>query len=326
MLRKILIALLSFIGILSVGYFFVAFFLPLSLPDVPESTIYLDIHGNEIGEVVASGSIRHREISFDEIPPFFIEALVMLEDRTFWTNNGISLRGILRSVRNNLDAGKIVEGATTLSSGLVRNALWINGERDFSTKILEFLYAIRLNHMMTKEEILTEYINRISFGHMTIGLSSASRFYFGHTPQNLTHAEQIALLVLPKNPELYDPYASPFSFRERFQSIVAILESTSVVTHEEALSLLSEKLSWSQTTRSPFPYITDFLESQCLKAETFSLCPHGKYETTFDTDMTQAVEDLADSVLDTIFWRNVSDYGILIAERGDPPRLRVMIG
>lgn len=161
---------------------------------------------------------------------------------------------------------------------------------------------------------------------MTIGLGSASRFYFGHTPQNLTHAEQIALLALPKNPELYDPYASPFSFRERFQSIVAILESTSVVTHEEALSLLSEKLSWSQTTRSPFPYITDFLESQCLKAETFSLCPHGKYETTFDTDMTQAVEDLADSVLDTIFWRNVSDYGILIAERGDPPRLRVMIG
>lgn len=78
--------------IIAGGYFFITFLLPFQIPLSHSSTIYLDRDGQEIGEVVYSGSIRHRKITFEEIPEFTTRALIALEDRTFYDNNGISLR------------------------------------------------------------------------------------------------------------------------------------------------------------------------------------------------------------------------------------------
>jgi membrane peptidoglycan carboxypeptidase len=74
------------------GYYFVLFLLPLSLPPIPSSTVFLDDKGQEIGEVIYSGSIRHRDMTSEEIPDFYKKSLVALEDKTFYQNNGISLR------------------------------------------------------------------------------------------------------------------------------------------------------------------------------------------------------------------------------------------
>jgi membrane peptidoglycan carboxypeptidase len=149
-------------------YALVAFFLPLKLPTTPESSVLSDIHGVEIGEIIYSGSIRHRELAYGDIPRFYIEALVALEDKTFWSHPGLSGRGILRSLMRNIESGRVVEGASTITTQLIRNAFWINEKRDFKHKFLESVYALRIEHIHTKEEILTEYINRVSFGHLNI--------------------------------------------------------------------------------------------------------------------------------------------------------------
>lgn len=130
----------------------------------------------------------------------------------------------MRSTLHNIQAGRIVEGASTLSAQLIRNIFWINERRDLTHKILESLYAIRLNHIMSKEEILTTYVNRIGFGYLNFGLRSASLYYFAKEPKNLTPAEQIGLLVIPKNPNTYNPYTHPKAFNERYQQILKTLE------------------------------------------------------------------------------------------------------
>lgn len=88
---------------------------------------------------------------------------------------------------------------------------------------MEFLSAIRLNHLYSKDQILTEYINRVDYGYLNYGLKSAAEYYFGRSPKDLTKAEQIALLILPKDARKYDPYNKPKSFHERFETVVSIL-------------------------------------------------------------------------------------------------------
>lgn len=91
------------------GYFMVSYLLPLRIPPLPSSTVFLDTDGQELGEVTHSGSVRHQEITYEEIPDFYKKSLVALEDKTFWTNNGISLSGLMRSMIHNIQSGKVVE-------------------------------------------------------------------------------------------------------------------------------------------------------------------------------------------------------------------------
>lgn len=259
MKRRFVILALSIIPLLLGIYLYVGYFLPFSLPDLPFSTVFLDRHGEEIGEKLYSGSLRHRPLQYSEIPPFYVRALIALEDRSFWTNNGISLRGIVRSIVRNISEGKFVEGASTLSSGLIRNALWIHKKRDFGTKMVEFLYAFRINHIISKESILAEYVNRISYGYMNIGLESAAIFYFGKSAMNLTEAEQIALLVLPKDPKKYDPYIEKANFQRRFILILDTLRLYGVLRADEYERIRDEKLTWNMSHGTPAPYISDFL-------------------------------------------------------------------
>lgn len=254
--------ILAITSLLMLGsYYLVVFSLPLNLPSLPSSTLLLDRNGKEIGEVIYSGSIRHREIYTKEIPEFYKKSLVTLEDKTFWTNNGVDFIGLARSMLHNIQAGRIVEGGSTLSSGLIRNAFWITEERTLGKKILEFLYAMRLNHLLIKEQILTEYINRVHFGHMNYGLGSAAWYYFDREPMHLTKAEQLALLILPKDPTKYDPYKKPKNFHTRFEEVVRTLKTNQNITESEETELLREELHWNTHHQNPLPYVADFLQN-----------------------------------------------------------------
>lgn len=318
-MKKALKILALFFVILVFGYSVISFFLPLELPVAPESSVLSDTHGVEIGEIVYNWSIRHRHVVYADIPRFYIDALVALEDKTFWSHPGLSARGIVRSVLHNVESGKVVEGASTITTQLIRNAFWINEKRDFRHKLLESMYAFRLEHLLTKEEIITEYINRVSFGHLNIWLGSASLYYFGKEPKNLTKAEQIALLALPKNPSGFDPYIHPSEFRERYERIIQTLQDDGILSKIDAGNILSEKLLFIENHEQKLPFVLDFFKKEESKEASI--------QTTFDVWMTETIDAVSRSVLDELAWRNVSDYGILIAERsGSWPVLRVMIG
>jgi len=164
-----------------------------------------------------------------------------------------------------MEVGKVIEGGTTLSSGLIRNAFWIGENRTLGKKILEFLYALRLNHIFSKDQILTGYINRVAFGSMNYGLKSASKYYFDREPRNLTKAEQIVLLIIPKDSQKYNPYQKPKSFRTRFETVTGILRDGGIITSEEYQTILLEKLSWNIEHGNPLPYVTDFLSTKIIE-------------------------------------------------------------
>ena len=103
-MKKSRIPLLVIGGILFLVFIYASYFLPLTLPPLPSSLVIRDVHDEEIGEVIADARIRHRDIVFTDIPSFYLSGLIWLEDRDFWTNNGISIRGIARSMYHNIQA------------------------------------------------------------------------------------------------------------------------------------------------------------------------------------------------------------------------------
>lgn len=176
-----------------------------------------------------------------------------------------------------------------------------------------------MNHMLTKEEILTEYINRVGYGYLNYGLGSASIFYFGKEVNTLTEAEQLALLLLPKDPKKYDPYLQKWNFRTRYEWLVESLWSSAMISQTKSQELLSEQLIWNTTHEARAPYVKDFLAQKTLGMS-------GKIMTSFDLALTERITNESNHALDILKWRNVTDYWVLIAERWTSMKLRVMIG
>lgn len=154
-------------------------------------------------------------------------------------------------------------------------------------------------------------------------MKSAAKYYFNQeNPKNLTRAEQIALLILPKDPGKYNPYNKPKNFRARFEGVVNTLAKKRIITWEEQRDILNEKLNWNRHHENTLPYVVDFFKARPERYQTEPLV-----STTFDSNLIEKIDTIAKNTLLELSWKNVSDYGILIAERGElNPLLRVMIG
>ena len=207
-LKRTLLTLLV-LGLISpfalVGYFLYAYDYDISkLVDYhPEITTRIyDKDGKKIANVFNK---KHRYYAtFDEIPPRIIEALVAIEDTTFFEHPGINIDAIFRAAIKVIRAGKAVEGASTITQQLVKNVL-LTREKKLSRKIKEAIYAIKIEHALTKEQILERYLNEIYYGHGYYGIKTAADGYFHKRLDELTLKEMAILVGLPKAPSTYAP-------------------------------------------------------------------------------------------------------------------------
>ena len=188
----------------------------------------------------------------------------------------------------------------------------------------EFAFAIRLNHLLTKDEILREYFDRVSYGYLTRGITSGSMAYYGRLPRDLTEAQQIALMVNAKNPITLDPIHSPERFRTEFEGMVTRLVTAGVLGEEEAQTVRVETLHFQTPAAPVLPYIASYLTPSIRAAQAHD--PHlATYPTTLDATMSEQIERLAQDTIEDLAWRHVSDYAIIIIDR-ETMELRVMLG
>lgn len=180
---------------------------------------------------------------------------------------------------------------------------------------------------MNKEEILTEYSNRISYGRLSFGLASAAKSYFGVSPKNLTDAQSLALIVMAKNPRAYDPILEEENFRKRFISLAEKLESDGEITPAKKEEILAEKLSFPKP-KNPLPYGVDAYKKLSSSEMTDNQDPETSgqpVKTTLSLSLTKRIESIASGILANIAWKNVSDYSVLLMDR-ETLQIRVLIG
>ena len=144
-------------------------------------------------------------VPLDEIPTPLKDAIIAVEDRKFYSHWGVDALGLLRAMLANLRAGRIVEGASTITQQLARN-LFTMFDVSMSRKIKEAILAIKIERMYSKDEILEMYLNQINFGSGAYGVEAAAREYFGKSATQLTLGESALLAGLPQNPRNFSPH------------------------------------------------------------------------------------------------------------------------
>ena len=168
----------------------------------PKTTRIYDKNGEKIANLFET---QHRYYAtFEEIPPRLIEALLAIEDTSFFEHPGVNFDAIFRALIKDIKARKMVEGASTITQQLVKNEL-LTREKKISRKIKEIIYSLKLERYLSKQQILERYLNEIYFGHGYYGVKTAADGYFHKKLDELTLKEMAMLVGLPKAPSTYDP-------------------------------------------------------------------------------------------------------------------------
>ncbi len=175
---------------------------------VSESTKVYDSTGN-ILLYDTGGNVRRSVVPISEISKNIQNATIAIEDKSFYTHNGIKISSFMRAVLANLLSLEFSQGGSTITQQVVKNSL-LTGDKSLfggpARKIKEWVLAIRLEKVVTKEEILSMYLNEIPYGGVIYGVEEASQAFFGKPSSDVTLAEAAYLAAIPKAPTFYSPY------------------------------------------------------------------------------------------------------------------------
>ncbi len=212
---------------------------------MPERSIVLDRKGNEIGTLHGE---NRRSIAnlHEEVPRYMIDALIMQEDRSFWTHGGIDPRGLLRAVAQVFKHHRTTQGASTLTMQLAKNT-YNHSERNFDAKFTEMALARRIESTYDKETIIKCYLNRVFWGHTFLGLKQAAYGYFDKLPRDLTVGEAAMLAGIICSPNQFSPYRNFSSALVQRNKVLKLMYEHGKITRNEYEYALKEKL----VTRKP---------------------------------------------------------------------------
>ncbi|MES2771238.1 MAG: penicillin-binding protein 1A [Pseudomonadota bacterium] len=183
-------------------------------PKIP-LRVYTD-DGYLIGEF---GEERRAVVSIQEVPDVMKNAILAAEDERFYQHSGVDLLGILRASYFNLIGGGKRQGASTITQQVARN-FFLSAEKTYARKLYEVLLSFKIEHNLSKNQILELYLNQIYLGQRAYGFGSAAQIYFGKPLKALSIAEAAMLAGLPKAPSVYNPVVNPKRARLRQQYVL----------------------------------------------------------------------------------------------------------
>ncbi len=266
---------------------------------MPERSIVLDRKGNEIGTL--HGENRRSLASLDEVPQYFIDALVLQEDRSFWTHGGVDPRGLLRAVAQVFKHHRTTQGASTLTMQLAKNT-YDHRERNIDTKLTEMALAHRIEATYDKKTILTCYINRVFWGHTFLGLKQAAYGYFSKQPRDLTIGEAAMLAGIVCSPNQFSPYRRLSAARIQRDKVLKLLCEYGKITRNQYEAAIAEPIVTRKPPRrgtdnyaldlirSEVDHILTLLDSQDQRVKEEAVYSGGlTVRTTLDVDLQDDV-------------------------------------
>ncbi len=248
------------------------------------SSVILDQQGDRIAYIMDG---KHRLYAkYDEMPGYLIEALVAIEDTRFFEHNGINPDAIIRAALRNYEAGKKVEGGSTITQQLVKQLL-LSPKKSYTRKLKEAILALKVEEELSKEEILERYLNEIPFGNNYLGVKTAAKGYFHKELDQLTLKEAALLVGLPNAPSFYNPIRHYERALKRANTILTRMKKLGWIVEEDYLNAIKEspKIYKQSLTQNIAPYVTDEVVRR-LKKE-FPDIKTGGYTIYTTIDMNQ---------------------------------------
>ena len=228
-----------------------------------QSALFYDRNGNLID--VRYSKQNRIYAKYNEIPGRVIETLLATEDTSFFEHPGININAVLRALIKDIKAGKKVEGASTITQQLVRN-IYLNRKKTITRKLTEMMIAMKIEHILSKEEILERYLNQIYLGHGYYGIKTAAMGYFHKDLKDLNLKEIAMLIALPKGPSLYDPVKHYELNLKRADWILKRLYTLGWITPEEYKNAILKRPKVYNTIIKPkAPYAVDTAVKRLIK-------------------------------------------------------------
>jgi membrane peptidoglycan carboxypeptidase len=209
------IAGLMLVAAVSVAYARTSIPTPNEMASAQTTVVYYHDGKTEIGRF---GSQNRINVSLDQVPDYVQKAVLAAEDRSFYSNRGISPTGIVRAFWNNIRTGS-TQGGSTITQQYAKNA-YLSQERTYKRKLKEFFIAVKLARRDDKGKILQDYLNTIYFGRGAYGIQTASQAYFGKDVSQLTLPEGAVLASVIRSPAGYDPVAHADRLQGRFDYVL----------------------------------------------------------------------------------------------------------
>ncbi len=216
-----------------------------NLPDISDLSDYrpklpLRVFSSEGVLIGEFGEERRHLTPIGEIPKVMREAVLAIEDARFYEHGGVDYKGILRAALANLGRIKS-QGASTITMQVARN-VYLSSEKTYTRKIYEILLTFKLEHMLTKDQILEIYMNQIFLGNRAYGFAAAAEAYFGKPLKELSIAEAAMLAGLPKAPSAYNPISNPKRAKARQLHIIDRMLENGFITVDQAALASQEEL------------------------------------------------------------------------------------
>ncbi len=250
-----------------------------NLPDVSELSNYrpklpLRVYTAEGNLISEFGEERRNLTPIGEIPKVMKDAVLAIEDARFYEHGGVDYVGVARAALANLGREK-AQGASTITMQVARN-VYLSSEKTYTRKIYEVLLTFKLEHMLTKDQILEIYMNQIFLGNRAYGFAAAAETYFGKPLKDVTVAEAAMLAGIPKFPSSANPIANFARARERQLHIIDRMQENNFITAEQAAAAKQQELvirPSSDATRVHAEYVAEMVRQMMFAQygeETYS--------------------------------------------------------
>ena len=255
----------------------------------PLAFTFLDAKGNEVGH---RGAIVGARLKLEEMPAFLPAAFIAMEDRRFYSHNGIDPRGLARAIILDLKARDLVAGGSTISQQTAK-IVYTQQQRTFSRKLSELVSAAGLEKSLTKDQILQLYLNRIYLGSGAYGVDGASRVYFGKSAKDLNLAQAAMLATLTRAPSVFSPRRDLLRAQQRASLVLDSMVDNGAITEEQAAEARAHPaVIVDRTTSNARNYYLDTAADEALKLATINGQPPASDLVVYTT-MEPAIQEAA---------------------------------
>ena len=213
------------------------------------------------GRIIASyGDVYGQSIQFSDLPNNLINAVIVTEDKSFFSHPGIDFKGVIRAAYTNIKKGRIVQGGSTITQQLAKN-LFLTPERSFTRKLHELILSFWLEMRFSKEQILSIYLNRVYLGSGTYGVQAASEKYFNKKVEDLSLYESAVVASLLKAPSKYNPIANFELSKKRASIVLNNMAKNNMISIKEVNKAKFNNTKYSKFTNAPKStrYFVDWL-------------------------------------------------------------------
>ena len=321
-----------FLGILVLVF---AFYLKISLPSISQlknyrpiqTNVVVDVHGNLIGYI---GKKRRIFVPLKKIPPHVIKAFIAAEDANFYKHKGIDFLSVLRALYKNIIHGRIVQGGSTITQQVVR-ALLLSPERTIRRKIKEIILAWQIEKHLTKNEILTIYLNHIYLGEGAYGVEAAALTYFNKHVWELNLNEAAVIAGLPPAPSRYNPLKNPKLAIARRNYVLRRMAEVGYISWDTAKYISSQPIMLNpKNVNIPIyaAYFIDAVKTELSQILSPKIIEQGglKIQTTLDLEWAKRAYENAIRTLNRLFFNRKLPEIAAVCLNNEDGGVRVLIG